>query len=256
MTSPITSYERSILILGGGSDIGQAYLREVAQYEDIKIVLAGRPGGSRDKAAETLRNQLKNCSVEVADFDGADSDNHGEIIQGISDKFGGFDTVMVAFGLLGEPFNIDEDPQQVARLLHINATGACSATMASLNILRGVPEAKLIVISSIAAVRPRIGNLVYGSAKAALDAFARELARPAAKVGVHILVVRPGFVHTSMTEGLDPAPFATTAPAVAQDIYKALLDKKSIIHSPPILNAVGKVFTNLPSPIWRAISGR
>lgn len=256
LAKPVADFERSILILGGGSDIGQAFLRHVAQYENTKIVLAGRSGGSRDKAAEVLRADLDNCTVDVADFDAADIDSHSSIIEQISTTHGGFDTIMVAFGSLGEAFTIDVAPKEVARLFHINASAAASATLASLNVLRGVPDAKLVVISSIAAARPRIGNLAYGAAKAAIDSFAQELARPAAKVGVHILVVRPGFVHTAMTEGLDPAPFATTAPAVAQDIYKALLDNKQMVHSPPILNAVGQVFKNLPKPIWRAISGK
>lgn len=255
-SSSETHKKRRVLVLGGGSDIAQAHIRAMAADGPLYVVLAGRAGGSRDSAAEVLSKDLENIEVSVEDFDGADSQHHGENIVAISQRHGGFDMVVVAFGVLGDPFTIDEDPNQVARLMHINATGACSATLASLNILRGVPDAKLIVISSITAVRPRIGNLAYGAAKSALDAFASELIAPAKKVGVDIVVVRPGFVDSAMTEGLEPGPFATTPEAVAADIVKAVEDGKNVIHSPPVLNAVGKVLSNLPTPIWRIISNR
>jgi len=43
--------------------------------------------------------------------------------------------------------------------------------------------------------------------------------------GVRMLVVRPGFVTTRMTAGLDPAPFATSAEAVAAAAVAALPGK-------------------------------
>ena len=39
---------------------------------------------------------------------------------------------------------------------------------------------------------------------------------------VRVLVVRPGFVTTRMTQGLKPAPFATTPDAVAQATVNGL----------------------------------
>ena len=132
----------------------------------------------------------------------------------------------------------------------------CRAALASLTILRGEPRARLIVFSSIAAVRPRIGNIVYGSAKSGLDAFARELAAPAKQVGVQVVVVRPGFVHSRMTEGLEAAPFATTPDQVANDMVAGLKKGRAIIHSPAVLAPVGLVLKNLPGVIWRHISTR
>jgi len=131
-----------------------------------------------------------------------------------------------------------------------------SSCLASLNILRGEPQARLIVFSSIAAVRPRIGNIVYGSAKSGLDAFARELAAPAKQVGVEVVVVRPGFVHSRMTEGLESAPFATTPDEVAADIVAGLAKGRSIIHSPGVLAPIGLVLKNLPGTVWRQVSKR
>jgi len=247
---------KRLLILGGGSDIASAFVTKLAADTLEDVVLAGRSGGSRDDAATALAAAHPGLSVVTADFDGANSASHGPVIDDINTTHGPFDSVVIAFGQLGAKFTIDADPAAMAELANVNFGGAVSSCLASLTILRGEPGARLIVFSSIAAVRPRIGNIVYGSAKSGLDAFARELAAPAKQVGVQVVVVRPGFVHSRMTEGLDAAPFATTPDEVANDIVAGLEKGRAIIHIPAALAPVGLVLKNLPGVIWRRISAR
>ena len=245
-----------LLILGGGSDIAAAFVRQIGDDGLQHVVLAGRPGGSRDEAAAAFSADMPQLSVATADFDGAASETHAATINAIGEQHGPFDAVLVAFGQLGEPFTLDADPAAMAELANVNFGGAVSSTMAAINLLRGEPGARLIVISSIAAVRPRVGNIVYGSAKAGLDAFTREITAPAKKVGVDTVLVRPGFVHSRMTEGLDPAPFAATVEEVAKDMAEGLRKGRSIIHAPSVLGPVGLVLKNLPGALWRQVSKR
>ena len=245
-----------LLILGGGSDIAIAFVHRIAAEGLRKVVLAGRAGGSRDQAAAELRARLPELEVSTADFDGADSASHAQVVESIAGVHGSFDAVLVAFGQLGEPFTLDADPAAMADLAQVNFAGAVSSSMAAINLLRGEPDARLIVLSSIAAVRPRVGNIVYGAAKAGLDAFTREITAPANKLGVEVVLVRPGFVHSRMTEGLDPAPFAATADEVAQAMADGIAKGRSIIHAPAVLGPVGLVLKNLPGTVWRQISKR
>ena len=244
-----------LLILGGGSDIATAFVRRIAGGLH-QVVLAGRPGGSRDEAAAALRADVPELDVSTADFDGANSASHAGVIQSIGGVHGPFDAVLVAFGQLGEPFTLDADPAAMAELANVNFGGALSSSMASINLLRGEPNAKLILLSSIAAVRPRVGNIVYGAAKAGLDAFTQEITAPASKLGVEVVLVRPGFVHSRMTAGLDPAPFAATADEVAEAMADGIAKGRSIIHAPAVLGPVGLVLKNLPGTVWRQISKR
>ncbi len=247
---------RRLLILGGGSDIAAAFVNRLATESLSLVVLAGRAGGTRDEAASRLAAEHPSLAIETTDFDGSNSGSHAQVLVAIDEANGPFDAVLVAFGQLGAEFNIDANPAEMAELANVNFGGAVSSCLAALQILRGEPNARLIVFSSIAAVRPRIGNIVYGSAKSGLDAFARELAAPAKKVGVEVVVVRPGFVHSRMTEGLDAAPFATTPDEVADDMFDGLAKGKAIIHSPAVLAPVGLVLKNLPAAVWRQISKR
>lgn len=245
---------RSLLILGGGSEIALAFAERCVQEGLDRLVLAGRAGGSVDDAAASMLASHPDVRVEVAGFDGAASATHAAALRTLSDQHGPFDTILIAFGALGEPFDLAHDPHAAAELVQVNFAGAVSSALASIDVLRGQPGARLMIISSIAAVRPRVGNLIYGSAKAGLDAFATELRAPARDVGVDVSIVRPGFVHGRMTEGLEAAPFATTPAAVAEDMYAGAMAGRSVIHSPNALAPVGRVLRSLPGPVWRRIS--
>ena len=109
------------------------------------------------------------------------------------------------------------------------------------------------MLSSVAAERPRASNAIYGAAKAGLDALAQGLADAAAGTGVRVLVVRPGFVKTRMTEGLPPAPFATTADAVADATVGALAGRAHTIWVPARLRIVFAILRHLPRWLFRRL---
>lgn len=252
---------RRVLVLGGGSDIVAEFVQALAgrSLPSLElVVLAGRPGGSTDAAAAALAPVATQAgfAVHTAPFDAAATDSHAETLAALDQQYDGFDCIIAAFGDLGGAFTVDLDPAEAARLCQVNFSGGVSACLASLQVLRGNRNARLIVFSSLAAVRPRVGNLIYGASKAGLDAFAIELAAPARKLGVDVLVVRPGFVYTKMTEGLDAAPFSTTPDAVALDMIAAIEQGKTVVHSPRVLQPVGLVLKNLPGVVWRRVSAR
>lgn len=254
-TPPKTQIHK-LVILGGGSDIAASFVSAIAPRGLSTLVLAGREHGSLEPSAAHLKLTHPDVKVETWRFDAIESDSHQGVLYEIDATHGPIDTFMVAFGELGAPFSLDGDPGAAARLGQVNFCGAVSASLAAINVLRGRRSARLVVITSIAAVRPRVGNLVYGASKAGLDAFCRELIAPARRLGVKVCLVRPGFVHTRMTEGLQTAPLATTPDQVGRDIVEGLDKGRKIIHSPSALGPVGLVLRNLPQPIWRVVSNR
>jgi decaprenylphospho-beta-D-erythro-pentofuranosid-2-ulose 2-reductase len=113
----------------------------------------------------------------------------------------------------------------------------------------------MVVLSSVAGYRVRRANFVYGSAKAGLDAFALGLGEALRGTGVSAHLVRPGFVHTKMTEGRPPAPFAVGPDRVATDIVRGLERGQAVIWSPPLLGWVFPALRLLPQSAWRRLPG-
>jgi decaprenylphospho-beta-D-erythro-pentofuranosid-2-ulose 2-reductase len=109
------------------------------------------------------------------------------------------------------------------------------------------------VLSSVAAERPRASNAVYGAAKAGLDSLAQGIADATRQSGVRVLVVRPGFVTTRMTAGLEVAPMATTAEAVAEATVAALGTGAHTVWVPSRLRLVFSVLRHLPRAIFRRL---
>jgi decaprenylphospho-beta-D-erythro-pentofuranosid-2-ulose 2-reductase len=123
--------------------------------------------------------------------------------------------------------------------------------------MRDQGRGTIVVLSSVAAVRPRKANMVYGAAKAGLDAFARGLADSLHDSGVRVLLVRPGFVTGRMTAGMDPAPLATTPAAVGAAVAAALrADRQTrrTVWVPRSLAGLATAMRLVPRAAWRRVS--
>ena len=111
------------------------------------------------------------------------------------------------------------------------------------------------MLSSVAGLRVRRSNYIYGASKAGLDAYAQGLAEALRGSGVSLTIVRPGWVATRMTEGRTPAPLATTPDAVAADVVAGMERGASIVWSPGSLRLVFALLRLLPQALWRRLPG-
>jgi decaprenylphospho-beta-D-erythro-pentofuranosid-2-ulose 2-reductase len=110
-----------------------------------------------------------------------------------------------------------------------------------------------VVLSSAAGERVRRADFIYGSSKAGLDAFAQGLGDALYGTGVHVMVVRPGFVRTRMTAGLPPAPLATTPEAVATAIELGLRRRSETVWVPGTLRLVMSALRHAPRALFRRL---
>jgi len=115
-------------------------------------------------------------------------------------------------------------------------------------------QGTVVVLSSVAGERARPSNFVYGSSKAGLDAFAQGLGDSVRDAGLRVMVVRPGFVTTKMTTGMEPAPLSTTPEAVADAVASGLASGKELVWVPATLRVLFSAFRHLPRPLWRKVS--
>ena len=241
---------QSLLVLGGSSEIAMATARSLVARRTRTVRLAGRPSPALDAAAAELRSL--GAEVTVLDFDAADTDSHAEVL-GKAFTEGDIDVVLLAFGVLGDQAKDEQDPAAAARVAQVNYVGAVSASLVCSQQLRAQGHGTLVVLSSVAGERARSSNYIYGSTKAGLDTFAQGLGDSLQGSGVQVLVVRPGFVHTRMTEGLRPAPLATTPDAVAAVVLDGLRRGAHTVWAPGALRFVMSGLRHLPRPVFRRL---
>jgi decaprenylphospho-beta-D-erythro-pentofuranosid-2-ulose 2-reductase len=243
-----------VLLIGGSSEIGVAIVRRLAADGPVRPYLIGRDRARLGEALAALeRAGCKDGAVDVVDA--TDVDAHAAAIVRAFERSGRFDIVVLAIGVLGAQQALDADPATVADVMRVNFVGAGSLLWHAMRALRAQSGGTVVVLSSVAAERPRAGNAIYGAAKAGLDALAQGLADATADTGVRVLVVRPGFVLTRMTEGLSRAPFSTTADAVAEATVGALRSgaKAHTIWVPAKLRYVFTLLRHLPRPLYRRL---
>jgi decaprenylphospho-beta-D-erythro-pentofuranosid-2-ulose 2-reductase len=221
---------RRVLLIGGSSEIGLAILARLEVDGPVTPYLLGRD----------LVDAAEPASIEPA-------------IATAFAQLGTVDVAVLAVGVLGAQAGLDADPDEAARVLSVNLTGCGALMLATLRRLRAQGRGSLIVLSSVAAERPRASNAVYGAAKAGLDALAQGLSDSLAPTGVEVIVVRPGFVRTKMTAGLKPAPFATSADRVAAAAVGALGRGSRTVWVPSALRLLFAVLRMLPRPLYRRL---
>jgi decaprenylphospho-beta-D-erythro-pentofuranosid-2-ulose 2-reductase len=246
---------QSVLVLGGRSEIATATVHKLIEGRCRTVVLGVRDDSSADATVEDLV-RAGATTVETVPFDALDTSGHAKVVDDVFARFGDIDLVILAFGVLGDQAEFDDDPETAADAARVNYVGIVSSGLATANAIRRQGHGTIVVLSSVAAVRARKSNFVYGSSKAGVDAFAQGLGDHLAGMGGRVLVVRPGFVHTQMTEGMPAQPFATDAKTVAYEIVTALQKNQEIVYAPRVLRYVFAVMRNLPRPLWRIVSAR
>jgi decaprenylphospho-beta-D-erythro-pentofuranosid-2-ulose 2-reductase len=192
----------------------------------------------------------------VVAVDALDPASHQAVIDDVVERHGDLDLAMIAFGVLGDQAEFDEDPVAAADAARANYVGAVSSGLCLARRIRTQGHGTIVVLSSVAGIRPRSSNFVYGSTKAGLDAFAQGLGDHLVGTGGRVMVVRPGFVHTRMTEGMDAQPFATDPDTVATAIVTGLEKGSEVVWAPGLLRYVFAVMRVLPRPVWRIVSAR
>jgi decaprenylphospho-beta-D-erythro-pentofuranosid-2-ulose 2-reductase len=236
-----------VLLLGGTSEIGLAIVAALRAPASTRVVLAGRDEARLKAAGKELPFE----TVAVG-FDALALDLHKEFVDEIFAE-GPVDLVIAATGILTPQDQVDADPQLAAAMIETNFTSHVTTLLQVTARMRAQGHGTIVVLSSIAAIRPRKANYVYGSAKAGLDAFARGLADALAGTGIRVLLVRPGFVIGRMTSGMESAPMSSTPEQVGQAVARALNGRATELWVPRSLAVLATAIRLMPRPLWRAM---
>ena len=132
----------SVLVLGGGSDIALATVKELAKGRTRTVVLAGRNTAKLEPVADELR-AAGVTTVDLVTFDAAAPETHEAVIDAVWADHPDLDLVLLAFGVLGDQDDFDRDPAAAAQAAITNFAGGVSSGLAVAKHLRAQGESAL-----------------------------------------------------------------------------------------------------------------
>lgn len=237
------------LILGAGSDIALATADALAA-RGHNLVLAGRDTEALDREADNL-SLRHGVGVQAVAFDVLD-EGYGAFWDGLDPQPDG---VVCAIGHLGDESHAQADPEEARRTLETNFNGVVAILDEAARRFAAAGTGFIIALSSVAGDRGRASNYHYGAAKAGLTTYLSGLRNRFATEGPHgvrVITVKPGFVATRMTAGMDlPARLTATPEQAARDMVRALEGRRDVVYIRWFWRWIMAIITHLPEPLFK-----
>ncbi len=247
-----------VAILGATKGIGRALARRMAGRGDA-VFLLGRDPVDLERSARDLEARAGAAagSVGSAACDLERPESFAPALEAAEAALGGLDCVVLTAADFATQEVLEADRERLRRLLTVDfASAVLFCEEARERLLRRVGEGGrgvLCVFSSVAADRGRKPVVLYGAAKAGLARYLEGLDHRFHGRGLRVVTVKPGFVKTSMTDGLRPPPFAGEPDAVARDVVRAIDRCRPVVYTPPPWRWVMLVIRNLPRTVMRRV---
>jgi NAD(P)-dependent dehydrogenase (short-subunit alcohol dehydrogenase family) len=241
-----------VAFLGATKGMGRALARLMAERGD-ELFLLGRDLPDLERSARDLEVRARKGRCGTAACDLERPDGFAPALDAAEAALGGLDAVVVTAGLFATQDRLEEDVELARRVVtadFANTVVFCEHARKRL-LARG--GGTLCVFSSVAGERGRKPVVLYGAAKAGLTRYLEGLDHKFRGRGLRTVCVKPGFVKTSMTDGLPVPPFAGEPEAVARRVLRAIERGQPVVYAPGIWRWIMLVIRWLPRFVMRKI---
>lgn len=243
-----------VVLLGATKGMGRALARAMSARGD-QLHLLGRDLDDLARSARDLEARSPGGTpVSVSLCDLGRPDTFADAVRDADARLGGFDAAVLTAGLFATQEAAESDRALAAQMLtldFVNTVLLCEE-LRTLLLARG--GGTLCVFSSVAGERGRKPVVLYGAAKAGLTRYLEGLDHRFHARGLRIVCVKPGFVRTSMTDGLTPPPFAADPEDVVPAVLSAIDHGTPVVYVPRIWGLVMFVIRLLPRAVLRKVA--
>ncbi len=238
-----------VLILGAKSDIARALARQYAA-QGYDLYLAARRHEELARDADDLGIRY-GVEVRIREFDVLDTATH-------RDFFARLDPVpqgtICLIGYLGDQSGAEREFQEAGRIIDTNYRCCVSILNIIAEAHEGRGEGFIVGVGSVAGDRGRKSNYIYGSAKAAFAVYLSGLRSRLKASGVDVLTVKPGFVNTRMTEGMNlPARLTAEPDEAARDIFRAQQRGRAVVYTRWYWRYIMCIIVHTPEKIFQRL---
>lgn len=244
--------KKRIVIFGATSAMAMETAKIWASRgEDLCLVAR-----SKEKLAalsQDLRTRGAGQALEIIS-DLSNIKEHGALLSKIKSEFGEFDTVLVAYGTLGDQRKCELSFDETMKELNTNFLSVVSLITPIANDFEKKGHGSIAVITSVAGDRGRKSNYVYGTAKGALSRFLQGLRNRFGKTNISVIEIRPGFTDTPMTADVKKGPLFVPPTVIATGIVKAIDRGSNIVYLPWFWRFIMQIIQHIPELIFKKMS--
>jgi len=243
---------KNVLIFGATSAIAQAVARRYASRGDSLYLVALEADRVRAVAEDLAATYQVRCLYAVADL--THFSEHAALIAKAKEFLGGrIDVVLMAHGVLGVQEKAILNFELTRQLFEINLLSPISLLTHLANEMERQGSGVIGVIASVAGMRGRQSNYVYGAAKGGLRIFLSGLRNRLVAKGVQVLTIDPGFVDTPMTREFKKGLLWASPQRVGDDIVRALDARKDVLFTPWFWRWIMLIITHIPERIFKKL---
>jgi NAD(P)-dependent dehydrogenase (short-subunit alcohol dehydrogenase family) len=246
---------RRAIVVGASSGMGEALVRQLAR-EGYRVAAIARRGEALEALAEAARPDAERTGGAVLHrvHDVADAAAVPALFEELVRELGGLDLLVFAAGIMPRVEPQEYDTEKDLAMVQVNLCGCIAWCNEAANLFRTQRSGTLVGISSVAGDRGRRGAPVYGTTKAAMNTYLESLRNRLSEHGVHVVTIKPGFVATAMTEGMDGLFWLITAEEAAAQILAAARSSAQVRYVPRQWQLLMTVIRCIPSFLFRKLS--
>ena len=239
------------IILGATSAMARALARRLAE-QGAELIVAGRDIDDLKALAVDLSARGAPRATAMA-YDAREAASFDAILAA-ADQAEGLVNAAVFVGSMPSQAEVDADPGLIASVAVDNFTGPAQALARLAPLIEARQGGTIVGVGSVAGDRGRIGNYVYGAAKAGFATYLSGLRNRLTRAGGHVVTVKPGFVDTAMTWGVEGMFLVASPDKVARDILKAVDKKRGVIYTPGFWWLIMTIIKLVPERIFKKLS--
>ena len=205
---------QTVLVTGASSGIGEATVRRLVEAGANSVLFARRADRLR-AVAQQVDPTGKHTLVVAGDLTSAD--DRQQLVNQTVARFGRIDGLVnnAGFGQRGPLERVTLDA--IRRNFETNVFSLLGLTQLVVPLMRGQGYGRIVNVGSVAGRIARPMSSVYDATKHALEAFSDGLRGELKPFGIHVALVRPGFITTEFVNAADavsvdvienPGPYA------------------------------------------------